>query len=185
MRLRILCLVFLISLPFVSHARRFTVSTNLLGYAELGTLNAEASYAVSRRWSLTAGARYNPFIYNKGDALRQFQYKQQSYSIGVRMWPWHTWSGWWLSTKVRYQEYNTGGIFSQDTYEGDRVGMGLYAGYTLMVSRHFNVEFGLGAWGGVDMYTKYSCPVCGLTVGKGKKGFLLPDDVMISVVYVF
>ena len=129
MRSRILFVVLLLTLPFSVKAGRFALSTNLLGYAELGTMNIDASYAVSRRWSVTAGARYNPFTYNKGDADRQFQYRQQSYSIGARMWPWHIWSGWWFAAKARYQEYNTGGILSRETSEGDRVGAGLYSGY--------------------------------------------------------
>ena len=78
-----------------------------------------------------------------------------------------------------------GGIVSRETQEGDRVGIGLYSGYTMMLSRHFNIEFGAGFWTGLDIYRKYSCPVCGLTTDKGRKGFILPDDIMISLVYVF
>ena len=172
-------------LPLISQAQRVSVSTNLLGYAQLGTMNVEASYAVARKWSVTAGIRYNPFTYHKGDVEDQFQYRQQSYSLGVRMWPWHTWSGWWMAAKARYQEYNVGGIFSRETSEGDRVGMGLYSGYTLMVSRHLNMEFGLGLWTGLDVYRRYSCPICGLTTAQGRKVFVLPDDIMVALVYVF
>lgn len=156
-----------------------------MGYAALGTLNLDASYAVSRHWSLTLGARYNPFTFHKGDPQRQFQSRQQSYSVGARMWPWHIWSGWWFASKLRYQEYNQGGILSRETTEGDRVGVGLYSGYTYMVSSHFNVEFGIGLWTGADFYTRYSCPTCGQTLDKGRRGFLLPDDIMISLAYVF
>lgn len=175
----------LLVLPSVVFARKFSVSTNLLGYAELGTMNVDASYAISRRLSLTAGVRYNPFTFYKGDADRQFQFRQQSYSVGVRLWPWHTWSGWWFAAKGRYQEYNMTGILSRSTSEGDRLGAGLYCGYTLMLSDHFNLEFGAGAWGGLDIYRTYDCPVCGVTVDEGKRGFILPDDIMISVAYVF
>jgi hypothetical protein len=35
------------------------------------------------------------------------------------------------------------------------------------------------------LYRRYSCPVCGVTVGAGRKYFLLPDDFMISLAYVF
>lgn len=185
MKLRIILVAALLSASGLVHARKFSVSTNVLGYAQLGTMNVDVSYALSRRWSLTAGARYNPFTFHGGDASRQFQLRQQSYALGARLWPWHIWSGWWFSAKVRYQEYNMGGIVSRETSEGDRVGMGLYSGYTLMLSRHFNMEFGLGLWGGLDVYRKYSCPSCGLTVDEGKKGFLLPDDIMVSLVYVF
>ena len=168
-----------------SEAQTMSVSTNVLDYTCLGTLNADVSYSLSRRWSITAGARYNPFTFYAGDTSRLFQLRQQSYSFGARLWPWHIWSGWWFAAKVRYQEYNMGGVVSRETSEGDRVGMGLYSGYTLMLSRHFNMEFGLGLWGGLDVYRKYSCPSCGLTVDEGKKGFVLPDDIMVSLVYVF
>ena len=86
---------------------------------------------------------------------------------------------------MRFQEYNAGGIISRETQEGDRFGIGLYSGYTYMVSKHFNVEFGVGVWGGVDFYKRYSCPTCGFTTAEGKKGFVLPDDIKISLAYVF
>lgn len=183
---RIVLLVLLcLSSVFRSYGQKFSISTDLMGYAALGTLNLDASYAVSRHWSLTLGARYNPFTFHKGDPQKQFQSRQQSYSVGARMWPWHIWSGWWFASKLRYQEYNQGGILSRETTEGDRVGVGLYSGYTYMVSSHFNVEFGIGLWTGADFYTRYSCPTCGQTLDKGRRGFLLPDDIMISLAYVF
>ena len=167
------------------NARRFSVSTNLLDYANLGTLNIDASFAASKHWSLTTGARYNPFTFNEGDPDKQFQYRQQSYSLGARWWLWHTWSGWWFAGKTRYQEYNAGGIGSRETEEGDRIGAGLYAGYTHMLSPHLNLEFGFGLWGGMSWYNRYSCPTCGLTLETGQEYFVRPDDFMISIVYVF
>lgn len=166
-------------------AQTFSVSTDLLGYARLGTMSIDASYAVARRWSLIAGARYNPFTYRKSDPDRQFQNRQQSYAVGMRLWPWHTWSGWWFAGKLRYQEYNKGGIISRKTEEGDRFGAGIYAGYTHMLSSHINLEFGMGLWSGLSVYRQYSCPACGLTLSSGNKFFMLPDDVMISLAYVF
>lgn len=168
-----------------SEAQTVSLSTNLLDYACLGTLNADVSYSLSRRWSFTAGARYNPFTFRKGDPDKQFQLRQQSYSLGARLWPWHTWSGWWFAGKLRYQEYNSGGIRSLETREGDRFGAGLYAGYTYMLTSHLNIEFGLGLWSGLDVYRCYSCPVCGVTLESGKTHFILPDDIMISLAYVF
>ena len=168
-----------------SEAQTVSLSTNLLDYACLGTLNADVSYSLSRRWSVTAGARYNPFTFRKGDPDKQFQLRQQSYSLGARLWPWHIWSGWWFAGKLRYQEYNSGGIRSLETREGDRFGAGLYAGYTYMLTSHLNIEFGLGLWSGLDVYRCYSCPVCGVTLESGKTHFILPDDIMISLAYVF
>jgi hypothetical protein len=166
-------------------SKRFSVSTDLLGYANFATLNMDASYAFGRHWGVIAGVRYNPFTFRKNDPDRQFQNRQQSYSLGVRFWPWHIWSGWWFAGKVRWQEYNVGGLVSRETSEGDRFGAGIYAGYALMLAPSLNIEFGLGLWAGYDAYTRYSCPVCGLTVDRGNRAFILPDDVMISLVYVF
>ena len=185
MRLRILLSAVLLGLSSALYAQKASVSTNLLGYAALGTMNVDASYAISRHWSLQAGLKYNPFTFRKGDASRQFQYRQQSYFVGARMWPWHIWTGWWFASKLRHQEYNMGGLLGRETREGDRVGAGLYSGYSYMLSSHFNIEFGVGFWTGLDMYRKYSCPMCGITVESGRKAFVLPDDLMISLVYVF
>ena len=182
---RILLAAVLMLLSSAAFAQKMSVSMNLLGYAALGTMNADVSYSVSRHWDVVAGARYNPFTFRAGDPDSQFQMRQQSYAVGVRMWPWHTLSGWWFSSKVRYQEYNFGGILSREAVEGDRFGLGVYAGYTHMLSRHLNLEFGLGVWGGADWYKRYSCTLCGLTLGSGRKAFVLPDDFAVSLVYVF
>lgn len=183
MRLRLLLILLLSFGTVCSNAQQFSVSTNMLDYLALGTINADFSYAFSRHWSAMIGARYNPFTYGEGDG--QLQYRQQSYSVGVRMWPWHILSGWWFASKIRYQEYNTGGIISSQTQEGDRFGIGLYSGYTHMLSHRFNLEFGIGFWGGLDKYTRYSCPRCGIRNDEGSGTFILPDDWVISLVYVF
>ena len=185
MRLKIILAVILMFWYIHSGGQKVSISTNTLDYVSLGTMNVDVSYAFSRHWSAVAGVRYNPFTFMKGDSQKQFQYRQQSYSVGVRLWPWHIWSGWWFASKIRYQEYNVGGIISPDTREGDRFGIGFYSGYTHMISRHFNIEFGLGLWAGWDYYTRYSCPMCGIRIEEGSGGFLLPDDVMVSLVYVF
>ena len=182
---KVLLLIALLSLSPLLSAQKVSVSTNILGYAALGTLNGEVSYSFSRRWSLVLGARYNPYSFRKQDTSRDFRLRQQAYSVGARLWPWHVLSGWWIASRLRYQEYNMGGILSERGQEGDRIGLGLSAGYTLMLSRHFNLEFALGMWGGLDWYRRYSCPVCGITIGEGVKGFVLPDDMAVTVAYVF
>ena len=173
----------LTSIP--SYAQKFSLSTDLLGYACLGTFNVDVSYAVSQKWSLNAGARYNPFEFNAKGSGKQFQLKQRSCSFGARLWPWHTGSGWWMAMKLRWQEYNMGGVFRTEAQEGNRYGTGLYAGYTHMLSSHLNIEFGLGLWAGMDKYRKCSCTSCGYIVQSGKSMFVLPDDVSISFAYVF
>lgn len=177
-------LCFILSISSEASAQRFSLSTNLVDYANFGTLNLEASYGVARNWSVGAGVRYNPFRFeNSGRGV--FYNRQHSWSVGARYWLWHLGSGWWLGSKLRYQQYSVGGLLSEGSEEGDRYGLGMYAGYSYMILPHFNIEFGLGMWGGAGSYKSFSCPVCGLTTGEGNKMFLLPDDVLLSLVYVF
>ncbi len=179
-----LCATALLSFAFETKAQDLSISTNVAGYANFGTLNMEASYGLSRHWSLNAGVKYNPFTFDSSK-YGKMQNRQQLFAIGTRFWPWHIFSGWWLAGKVQYQEYNTGGIISAVTTEGDRFGGALTGGYTYMVNPHFNIEFGLGLWGGYEAFTEYECPVCGNITDKGKKFFLQPNDLVLSLSYVF
>ena len=164
-----------------SAAGKGSISTNVAGYANLLTLNAEGSVPVSRRWTVNAGLKYNPFAFGK----EKFRNKQQAYYAGMRYWPWHSCSGWWMGGKIQYQEFNAGGLGRAETSEGDRVGLGLGAGFAYMVGKHFNVEFGASLWGGMEWFTTYSCPVCGDLELSGRKIFILPCDVIIAISYIF
>lgn len=181
----VICMVAAVVIARPAEARKFVLSTNVLDYANFGTLNVEGGFGIARKWSLGVSAKYNPFVFNRGIPGKQVQNKQQSYAAGVKYWPWHVWSGWWVAANLRYQEYNAGGIVSQKTEEGDRFGAGLSAGYSLMVHPHLNLDFGLGLWTGWSSFIRYSCPSCGTTETRGKKVFLLPDNILLSLVYVF
>ena len=172
-------------LPTPAEARKFSISTNVLGYLYLGTINMEASYGLSQHWSLNAGAQFNPFTFRLPEKGKQMQSRQQSYELGVRLWPWHIFSGWWIAGKAKYQEYNRGGLFSQQTEEGDGFGIGLSAGYSYMIHPNLNLEFGIGLWSGIKKYAVYDCPSCGLTTESGTKGFIMPNELLLSLVYVF
>ncbi len=175
----ILCLLCAVS----AHGQKYAISTNMAGYLNFVTINAEGSLAVSQHWSVNVGAKYNPFSFGSGE--QKMRNKQQAYYAGVRYWPWHTYSGWWVAGKAQYQEYNSGGVVSSKTEEGDRWGFGLTGGYTYMISSQLNVEFGLGFWGGVKKFTEYDCPKCGITTDSGVRGFISLSDVIIAINYVF
>lgn len=165
------------------YSQNFAVSTNVVDYAELGTLNVEASCGIARRWTVSAGVKYNPFTWGEGHNEKTD--RQRTLEAGARFWPWHVYSGWWLGGKLKYQEFNRGGFVSPQTTEGDRYGGGLSAGYTYMLNSHLNLDFGLGLWSGYEKYMVYECVRCGRTVGGGEKIFLLPNDILLSISYIF
>lgn len=165
-------------------AQKLGVSTNAVDYLYFGTLNAEAQYALAQHWSVSASFRYNPFTYKEGSE-EQFQQRQRTANIGSRYWTWNTYSGWWFAAKAQWQEFNEGGIATLETSEGDRYGAGLSAGYTIMLNKNFNIDLGLGLWGGYEVYTTYACPNCGRIVESGEKSFILPNEASISLLYIF
>jgi len=178
-----LSLLIIAGISVECRAQEFALSTNMLDYANLGTLNLKASYGFARHWSIDAGMKYNPFSFNTGEG--EARNRQLSYSAGAKYWPWHIYSGWWVSGGVRYQEYNSGGISSVQTSEGDRFGGSLGGGYTYMLSPHFNIDFGLGLWAGYDIFTTYACQSCGKVVSEGGKYFVRPSDVTLALTYIF
>ena len=170
MRTKIFITFILAALPLVCSAQKWSISTNLTDYVMLGTMNAEGSVACGRHISTELSARVNPWTFHKGDPGKQMQNRHQTYAAGVRYWPWHIYSGWWISGMAQYQEYNRGGIISQKTEEGDAFGLSAGAGYSLMLHK---------------TYITYACPSCGRITDKGSKWFVLPNEIRVALQYIF
>ena len=181
----LLLMTFIAFISSKASAQDLSLSTNLVDYITLGTLNLEGSAATGRHITINASARVNPWTFHKGDPARQMQNRNQTYAAGIRYWPWHIYSGWWISTAAQYQEYNFGGIFSQRTEEGDAFGLGVGAGYSLMVHENLNLDFGLSIWGGQKSYIAYACPSCGRITDKGSKWFVMPNELRVAIQYIF
>lgn len=192
----IVTLALLFALPLTLRGQHVSIGTNAIEWANLGTINGEAGVSVSQHFSIHLGARYNNWTFRKGspedrftdpegDSEKQFQNRKQAYSVSLRWWPWYVYSGWWVYAKGQYMEYNRGGIFKHEAEEADAYGAGLGVGYTYMLSANWNLEFGIGGWAGQKKYKTYRCTNCGTVVDEGKKFFVMPDDVFVSLIYVF
>ena len=168
-----------------SKNQRWSIGTNLIDYANFGTINAEGSVAVSRHITINAAARYNPWTFRKYERETQMENRVRQASLGVRYWPWHVYSGWWLGGRAQYQEYNRGGIRRPLTEEGDAFGVGLSFGYTMMVNKHLNMEFGAGVWGGGKSYVHFEYPRYGKVLDTGTTWFVMPNDLLVSLVWIF
>lgn len=180
-----LLLIAAFTLVTAAKAQTYSVSTNLMDYVSLGTINAEVSAAAGRHITINASARLNPWTYHKGEVDKQMQNRHQTYALGMRYWPWHIYSGWWFSAAAQYQEYNRGGIISQATEEGDAYGISPGAGYSLMLHERLNLDFGLSFWAGQKTYVRYACPSCGKITDKGAKWFIMPNEIRVAIAYIF
>lgn len=177
-----------------ARAQKFAVGTNAVDWMYFVTPNLSFQYGVSQHWSIEAAARVNAWSWRTGgdDAARQqdeIKARQQTYSLGARWWPWNVYSGWWVAARAQYQEYDNGGLkflpWVPDNEAGDAFGAVIAAGYSLPVHKHWNIEFGLGAWGGYRKYVVYACPWCGKITDEGGKAFFLPDEAVISLIFTF
>ena len=166
-------------------AQRLSFSTNLSDYLLLGTLNLRGEYAIVQHWSAGTVVKYNPWTFFPGHPDKQMQLRQLCFAESARWWPWHTYSGWWAEAGIQYQQYSRGGIWGKITEEGDAYGLRVGAGYMTMLHRNWNLEFGAGLWAGRTKYTRYSCPKCGKLLEEGERFFAWPNEVILSLVYIF
>lgn len=166
-------------------AQHFTIQTNAVQWAELGTINAAVGISTSRHFSLEAGFRYNPFTFHKSSGLTIKNQKTSVYA-GIRYWPWYVFSGWWISGRGQWEKFSDTGLWRYALNEGSRAGIVLSTGYTWMISKKINIEFGIGGWGGryID-HMLYHCPSCMEVRESGPGGFIAIDDLSVSFVYIF
>ena len=185
MRRIIITAVFILCCSASAKAQQWSVGTNAIDWLNFGAMNMEASAAVAQHLSINASVRYNPWTFNGSSPQTQMQNRELTARAGIRWWPWHIYSGWWFGAAGQYQEYNRGGIISQKTEEGDAFGLSLSAGYTLMLHKWVNLEFGAGVWGGQKAYTTFACPKCGKIEDSGRKWFVMPNDLIVALVFIF
>ena len=98
MNKKVTAVALLVAFPILLNAQKMQLSMNTLDIMALGTLNLQFDYAVSRHWSIGMSGKYNPFKYNVSqEGNGQFQLQQRSIALNARWWPWHVYSGWWVS----------------------------------------------------------------------------------------
>lgn len=163
---------------------QISLGTNILGYANFLTINAELGISIHRHWTIDITGKLNPWTFNK-NTPDQLQNRHADLAIGVRWWPWHVNSGWFVGSSLQYSRYNSGGIIDKETFEGNAYGLNFHFGYALMLSKGWNIEFGAGILGGYTNYTKYSCPRCGRITGSDKKIFVAPNNLLVQIIKIF
>ncbi|MBQ7772465.1 MAG: DUF3575 domain-containing protein [Bacteroidales bacterium] len=168
-------------------AQKVAVGTNLLSYANFLTTNIDISYAVAKNWSVYIQGKYNPWTFKENQpAQEHMQNRQLTFAAGTRYYPWHVYTGWWASASAQYTKYNTGGIIKTKTWEGEVYGISLGAGYSWLLNKHLNMDFGIGLLVGPNKYITYACPECGrMDEGKQKKIYVGPNELLVKLSYLF
>ena len=159
--------------PRFAQAQNLAVSSNVLTWANFGTINADASLSVSRHISVHAGATANPWNFTSPTFV-DLKNNQYGGYLGARYWPWHVYSEWWVGAKVQYKYFDQQGILSSGPIKGSAFGPGISGGYTVMLSEHVNLDLGLGIWGG-GLLMKEQAP----------RAFFFLDNIIVAFEYIF
>lgn len=166
-------------------AQNVSISTNAVDWANFGTVNVETGVGVAQHISLLVGGHYNPWEFQTGKGYRLHNQQATGY-FGVRWWPWYVFSGWWIGAKMQFSSFSRTGIWRPALEEGKSLGAGLSFGYTLMIHKNINIDFGAGFWGGRHLeYSLYECPECMSIRERGARYFIAPDDLSVSISFVF
>lgn len=176
---------------------RWSVSTNVADWCYFITPNVDVQYSIAKNVSLDASAKLNFWTFNDNNPEKRNRQARQEYGLGVRVWPWYVYSGWWFGAKLQYQEYSRrpfNNVYRKE--EGEAFGGAVSAGYSLQLSPWLNLDFGVGMWLGGKQYRVYedsvACPHCGKRVDKNafsndpsRSFFILPNELMISLMFIF
>ncbi|MBO7510461.1 MAG: DUF3575 domain-containing protein, partial [Bacteroidales bacterium] len=170
---------------FEKDYRSFALSTNLLSWLNLGTINLEMQYEIARHWTLEGKIKYNPWTLNKS-VIGQFQENQRGFAMGARWWPWYSFAGWWIGADAQFKNYRTGGLpWFKTPEEGNAVGASLGFGYSVLITKWFNLDFGISGWAGHKFFTNYEDSRFLTPTGKGNKWFVAPNELSVSAVFIF
>ncbi len=162
-----------------NHNTQYSVGTNLLNWVYFGTSNLELNASLNNRYSVFAGAKYNFLKFHTKGKVDVFNNHKTAYA-GIKWWPWFVNTGWWAGLKGQYSDFSTSGVITSSMREGVAVGVGLSGGYSFMLGRHFNLDLGVGVWGGSYLkYTDYEKDA------KQQDTFFKIDNIAVSIIYIF
>lgn len=194
MKRRILTVILILTVIFPSfrtaaqesRKTQVALSTDLVDWANFGTVNLEAGVSLHQHFSVHAGAKYNLWNFKTHNLGLALYNKQTTAYAGFRYWPWYVLSGWWVGAQAQYTDYAETGVWRHALDTGKAIGGGVSFGYTLMLHENLNLEFGAGVWAGRRFeHTLYCCPDCMKVRESGPGNFVALNDISISLMYVF
>lgn len=168
--------------------KKWSVYTNLADYVD-ATFNVGCQYALAKHWTADALVQYNTHSYGWKDRYSE----RKLLSLGARWWPWCVYSGWWIKGAAVIQDYHAAGKLTlaedPDVPErGDAYGFGVSAGYSLPLTKYFNLEAGVGMLGGWKRFAQYTDTTFATPLAGSEtlvKGFCRLGEISLSAVFVF
>lgn len=159
-----------------SNAQKYSIGSNLAGIA-VGSLNIEASLALSHKLSLHLPVMWSPFTFRDNIKLTHL-----ALLPGIRVWNWHVFSGLYTALNASYIRYN-GGV-RERRYDGSALGISLSAGYSKMLSRRWNLEIEAGAGLFHTEHDIFVREVCGEYLESSRRLRVLPSRASLNLIFI-
>lgn len=168
------------------------LKTNLL-FDATTTMNLGVEFKLSNKYTLDLSGNYNPWTFKNN-----MKWKHWLVQPELRYWFCQEWDGHFWGLHAHGGVFNIGGIknsirflgtdFSQlsaHRFEGWLVGAGFTYGYSLPLSRNWNLEGLLGLGYAYLQFDKFRCENCGEKIGEGNHHYVGPTKAAINLIYVF
>lgn len=189
----LIAILFAFAVYSQAKAQDIAVKTNVLGDA-MGSLNIGVEGRLAEKWTMDLSGHIDPWT-RKDGALWRHAFLQPE----ARWWFCDTFSGHFLGVHAHGGIFNVGGIdtdlkflnndFSilrDSRYQGWFAGAGIAYGYDLILGRHWNLEFEIGAGYAYTRYDQFECEVCGSVLAEDlTHHYFGITKAAISLVFLF
>ena len=169
------------------------MKTNVLGDA-IGSLNLGIEGRLADKWTLDLSGHLDAWDSKAGATTRHAFLQPEA-----RWWFCDTFSGHFFGVHAHGGIFNVGGIdtdikfltndfslLKDSRYQGWFAGAGIAYGYDLILSRHWNLEFEIGAGYAYTRYDQFECEECGSTIATNMTHHYVGiTKAAISLVYLF
>lgn len=190
---RIIVPVLLVLATASLRAQNIAIKSNLL-YDATGTINLGFEGRIADKWTAELTGNLNPWMM-KDQAHWKHAYLQPE----IRWWFCDTFSGHFLALHLHGGIFNVGNLnndiwlpgcdlspLMDSRFQGWFAGAGIGYGYDLILSRHWNLEFEIGAGYAYSLSDQFECGVCGSTIAEDiTHHYFGITKAAVSLVYLF
>ena len=189
-----LTLAFLLSFSSESRAQNVALKTNL-AYDAVAAANLGLEFGLAPRWTMDISGNYMPWNFYNG-LTRKHAFVQPE----ARYWFCDRFAGHFLGIHAHGGIFNMTGTgvldkipflpssvarLDEERHQGWFAGAGIAYGYAVILGKHWNLEFELGAGYAYTKYDVFECAECGSKLGQEDQHYIGLTKAAINLVYVF
>lgn len=186
-KVRYLCLAFVLFFSIRLNAQTVAVKTDLLNWMTL-SMNVEPEVRVGSKSTMALGLSYNPWSFSKNTKWKHFRVQPE-----YRYWICRPFGGHFLGLHASYTRFNVSHVnlpfgmlllLNDQRVQGNEWAVGLGYGYHWILSPHWSVEAEVGLGYSHAGFDRYEYHVCGSRLGKEYTNRFMPTKLSLSLIYV-